>query len=129
MVIILVLKMFQIRAIAMKKTLLFKNTNRRKGGKERDGDIREDEEMAKRFVKSTRWRKLAAESKDYGTNDHDASGRFMFVWIDDVSGVIVKESRTYSRNGNCGSIIFEQISQWPEPPPARLPESEEGVPF
>jgi len=112
MVIILVLKMFQIRAIAMKKTLLFKNTNRREGRKERDGDM-----------------KLAAESKDYGTNDHDASGRFMFVWIDDVSGVIVKESRTYSRNGNCGSIIFEQISQWPEPPPARLPESEEGVPF
>lgn len=73
MVIILVLKMFQIRAIAMKKTLLFKNTNRREGRKERDGDIREGEEMAKRFVKSTRWRKLAAESKGYGTNDHDAS--------------------------------------------------------
>ncbi|HIC8799540.1 TPA: hypothetical protein ACW72Z_002531 [Aeromonas veronii] len=113
----------------MKKTLLFKNTNRREERKEIDGDIREGEELAQRFVKSTRWRKLAAESKDYGTNDHDASGRFMFVWIDDVSGVIVKESRTYSRNGNCGSIVFEQISQWPEPQPARLPGSEEGVPF
>jgi len=41
MVIILVLKMFQIRAIAMKKTLLFKNTNRREGRKERDGDMEE----------------------------------------------------------------------------------------
>ena len=121
--------MFQIRAIAMKKAQLFKNTNGWEERKDRDGGIREGEEMAQRFVKSTLWRKLAAESKDYGTNDHDASGRFMFVWVDDVSGVIVKESRTYSRNGNCGSIVFEQISQWPEPPPALLPESEEGVPF
>lgn len=111
----------------MKKTLLFKNTSLERGGK-REMATSERVRKWQRFVKSTRWRKLAAESKDYGTNDHDASGRFMFVWVDDVSGVIVKESRTYSRNGNCGSIVFEQISQWPEPPPALLPESEEGVP-